>query len=241
MIRLQERCRISDHSWFKAVRVFDRTVQDVQPCDYFSVAACCLYLCSKFFDHKYLYAEMFLKGVELTKLPGQTVLELTRQQLLAIELRILRALGNSMSTQSLVCSYDFYKKYFELVRHYLRDELRLPEKEVEKQFDFGLYLLTIIQFYPTSLNEFGARAIAASCVYLSLKICNKGNVWCSFLEQISGFSKQDLKDVSIKICQKYLDLSLNEEPSKLDRILVVKLKFQHERYQSCSDIHPQRD
>ena len=67
LVRLAERCKISDLSWFKAVAIFDRVVHQLDKTKEFNfhykVAGVCLYLCSKNFDSKYLYLSMFKEGV----------------------------------------------------------------------------------------------------------------------------------------------------------------------------------
>lgn len=72
LIRLAERCKISDKSWFKAVTVFDEVVHQFEDMSefnaHFKVAGVALYLCSKCFDDKYLYLSMFKEGVKLTRI-----------------------------------------------------------------------------------------------------------------------------------------------------------------------------
>ena len=68
MIRVHERCRISDNAWFKSVMMFDKVIDNTDSMmDPFLCAAACSYICSKNFDQKYLYATTFLKGCEMTK------------------------------------------------------------------------------------------------------------------------------------------------------------------------------
>ena len=64
LLRVQERCRISDAAWFKAVKIFDRVFEEISKgncpnMNPFFIAATSIYMSSKFLDDKYLYASMF--------------------------------------------------------------------------------------------------------------------------------------------------------------------------------------
>lgn len=72
LLRVQERCRISDAAWFKAVKMFDRVFEEISKgncpdMNPFFIAATSIYMTSKFLDDKYLYASMFSSGVNMTK------------------------------------------------------------------------------------------------------------------------------------------------------------------------------
>ena len=64
LVKVAERCRISDAAWHRAVMLLDRSHFRVNQ---YHKAAASLYLCSKFQDEKYLVADVFLEGVLLTK------------------------------------------------------------------------------------------------------------------------------------------------------------------------------
>ena len=103
MVRLAERCRMSDLSWFKGVTLFDRVAHHVfDPIDinsYFKIAAVCLYICSKNFDDKYLYANMLIEGIKLTKLGQERnhMLAIDIDSILKYESCILRRINFSLS------------------------------------------------------------------------------------------------------------------------------------------------
>jgi hypothetical protein len=79
--------------------------------------------------------------------------------------------------------------------------------------------------YPSSLYEFGPNQIAASALYLTLKICGFPFTWCKFLEEVTMYKKQDLKEASRKIVKKYIDLTFNGSEEKEVRLSLIQFKY----------------
>ena len=75
-------------------KVFQNTYSAMDP---HLCAATCSYICSKNFDPKYLYAETFLKGCQMTK-DGYRVINFTYEELIHAESEIIKTIGYSLSS-----------------------------------------------------------------------------------------------------------------------------------------------
>ena len=182
MLRLQERCRISDDCWFRAVLLLDRMLalldaetdetQNMQSHVYHT-AAVCLYMFSKMYDDKYLTVNVLIQGVETTSLPSNIVMEqLTINKVHALEMRLLQLAGLSLSTSSIVTIMDLFNIYFEAAR--TKDE---PRFSIQRCRYFGQYLAAMSMFYPSSLYSFGTNMLAAAISLLVIRICDFKVKW----------------------------------------------------------------
>lgn len=133
LIRLQERCRISDKAWFKAVTIFDQVQDQIKEEDFNSlyiIAGTSLYLCSKNFDAKYLYAHMFIEGIRLTKIGRNNdhSISVELPNLLKYETIILDKIGFSLGFTQIVTAQDFYVRYFDIARCYVDQDTKTEQK-----------------------------------------------------------------------------------------------------------------
>jgi hypothetical protein len=105
---------------------------------------------------------------------------------------------------------------------------------------FGAFLIHLISMYPKSLYKFGPNLLAASALYLVLKICDEFKIsWTPKLAEITGFEKEQLHEASCKICKKYIDLVFNHDQNKENRLLIIKFKYAAAKYEFASKIKPE--
>ena len=104
--------------------LFDRVFHKLDNSNEFNgaikVAAVCLFLCSKNFDSRYLYASMFIEGMKMTTIgkdkPHQIAIDI--QSLLEYECKIMTLNEFSLSYSFFFTPLDFYVRYFEVIRNY---------------------------------------------------------------------------------------------------------------------------
>lgn len=95
----------------------------------------------------------------------------------------------------------------------------------ERCLYFGRYLCGIAVFYPTSLQNFGYDQTAAAVLLLVMKICEFKLSWNSFLVEMTGFSKESLNPCAVKLCQKYLDITISKIRVKVQRLKLLAFKY----------------
>jgi hypothetical protein len=88
------------------------------------------------------------------------------------------------------------------------------------------------------LEKYGPNKIGSASLYLAKKILKQSPSWNSYLQELSGFSEDSLKEASKKICKKYIDLVFNQDLSKKQRLVIVELKFSDRKYNKASLIKP---
>lgn len=158
LMRLQERCRISDLSWFRAVALFDKVLTKIkedqyQICNHLPhhIAAVCLYMMSKFNDPKYLVIEIFIKGFNLTEIKSGMMrlldiythnkhfkeqMSLTHGKIIEIEIFVLEKVGFKINSIALPTIYDFFLIYFQCIEtiythgQTVNDELQLQLEDL---------------------------------------------------------------------------------------------------------------
>lgn len=111
----------------------------------------------------------------MTKVHEYKVGELNSKIIIDMELRVLECCQYSLSLNSgLLSSREFFLRYFEIVEAYVEDQMKFPQSQVnyfddgglfDEGFElvvplsacknFGLFLLTIAEMYPTSLYKYG--------------------------------------------------------------------------------------
>ena len=87
--------------------------------------------------------------------------------LLEMESFVLQCCKYSLSVHQVLTPLNFYNIYFQFVEPFAGQ----CDYEMKAIRNFGVYLLQMIMMYPTSLYKYGPNLLAASALYLTLRVC----------------------------------------------------------------------